>query len=197
EDRVTDMILVGGENVYPAEVENAIYAHDGVAEVAVFGVPEPYLGEEVHATIVPRSGAAVTVAEIFDVCRTRLAPFKVPSAVGFAGELPKSPTGKVLKRVLRANATADVTHGQTTSVEAFVDGWLVERLGLAPGTLEPDRPFAEYGLDSALGVALARDLGAALAIDLDPTLVWEYPSLDALAKGVAARQSLGAHARPA
>lgn len=196
EDRVKDMIVVGGENVYPAEVENAIYAHPGVAEVAVFGVADPYLGEEVRARIVRRPGSEVRTDEILEICRRRLASFKVPSLVEFADDLPKSPTGKILKRVLRAESAAvAATGGAGGSVEDFVSGWLAERLGIEPDALDPVRPFVDYGVDSMLGVALARDLGGFLEMDLEPTLVWEFPSLNSLAAGIAKRRNEGSDAR--
>ncbi|UOM34324.1 AMP-binding protein [Acuticoccus sp. I52.16.1] len=193
EDRVKDMIIVGGENVYPAEVENVVYEHSGVAEVAVYGAAEPYLGEEVRARVVRRPGADIGADAVMEICRRRLAPFKVPSLVEFAAELPKSPTGKVLKRVLRAEAAAAAAARDGTAAELsvadFVSGWLAERLDIEAAALDPERPFVEYGVDSILGVALARDLGASLQLDLDPTLVWQYPSLNTLASAIAERRN--------
>jgi long-chain acyl-CoA synthetase len=102
EDRAKDMVLRGGENVYSAEVEAAIYEHPAVHEAAVFGVPHERLGEEVAAVVVPRAGETVTAAEIQAHVRERLAPFKVPSRIAvWAQPLPRNPAGKVLKRDLR------------------------------------------------------------------------------------------------
>jgi long-chain acyl-CoA synthetase len=102
EDRAKDMILRGGENVYSAEVEAAIYEHPAVHEAAVFGVPHERLGEEVAAVVVPLAGAAVTVAELQAHVRERLAPFKVPSRIAvWTDPLPRNPAGKILKRDLR------------------------------------------------------------------------------------------------
>ncbi len=101
QDRYKDMICSGGENVYPAEVENAIAGHPAVQTSAVFGVPDDKWGEAVRAVVVLRPDMQATEAEIIAFARTRIGGFKVPKAVDFAPALPLSPTGKVLKRVLR------------------------------------------------------------------------------------------------
>jgi long-chain acyl-CoA synthetase len=102
EDRAKDMILRGGENVYSAEVEAAIYEHPAVHEAAVFGVPHERLGEEVAAVVVPRAGATLTADDLRAHVGERLAPFKVPSRIALSSEpLPRNPAGKVLKRDLR------------------------------------------------------------------------------------------------
>lgn len=100
-DRKKDMIISGGLNVYPAEVENAIYRHPGVAEVAVIGVPDPTWGESVKAIVVRRPGVDVTAEDIIEHCRGLLAGYKKPRFVEFVAELPKGATGKILKRQLR------------------------------------------------------------------------------------------------
>jgi long-chain acyl-CoA synthetase len=102
EDRAKDMVLRGGENVYSAEVEAAIYEHPSVHEAAVFGVHHERLGEEVAAVVVPRAGDSMTAGELQAHLRERLAPFKVPSRIAvWARPLPRNPAGKVLKRDLR------------------------------------------------------------------------------------------------
>ena len=102
-DRVKDMIVTGGENVYSAEVENAIGSHPGVAQVAVIGVPSDKWGEEVMAIVVPKDGAEIDVGDIQDWARERIAGFKVPKKVEFRSEpLPLSGAMKVLTRELRA-----------------------------------------------------------------------------------------------
>jgi long-chain acyl-CoA synthetase len=102
EDRAKDMVLRGGENIYSAEVEAAIYEHPAVYEAAVFGVPDPRLGEEVAAAVVLKRGATLSVEDLQAFLRERLAPFKVPALVTFSTEqLPRSATGKMLKRELR------------------------------------------------------------------------------------------------
>ncbi|MFI6603328.1 acyl-CoA synthetase [Nonomuraea sp. NPDC050536] len=100
-DRKKDMIKTGGENVASREVEEAIYQHPAVAEAAVFGVPDSRWIEAVTAVVVLRDGAALTGDELISFLRGRLAPFKVPKSVRFAGGLPKNASGKVLKRELR------------------------------------------------------------------------------------------------
>jgi long-chain acyl-CoA synthetase len=100
-DRSKDMINRGGENVYPREVEEVLCAHPKVFEAAVIGVPDELLGEEVKAVIVSNNGDNITEDEIIDYCRKNLAGFKKPRSVDFVKELPKNPTGKILKRVLR------------------------------------------------------------------------------------------------
>ena len=100
-DRVKDMIVSGGENVYPAEVENVLMTHPGVADVAVIGVPDEKWGEAVKAVVVPAAGTAPTEAELIAFARERLAGFKLPKSVDFAEALPRNPSGKLLKRALR------------------------------------------------------------------------------------------------
>ncbi|HVA86293.1 MAG TPA: AMP-binding protein, partial [Candidatus Saccharimonadales bacterium] len=101
-DRVKDMIISGGENIYPAEVENALMSHPGVADVAVIGVPDPRWGETPKALVVPVLGTTVDEAELIAFARTRLAGYKCPTSVEVIDVLPRNPSGKVLKRQLRA-----------------------------------------------------------------------------------------------
>jgi long-chain acyl-CoA synthetase len=100
-DRLRDMIISGGENVYPAEVENALQWHPAVAEVAVIGVPDQRWGETVHAVVVLTEGATATEEDLLLHARSRLAHYKCPTAVSFVGSLPRNATGKVLRRELR------------------------------------------------------------------------------------------------
>lgn len=100
-DRVKDMIVSGGENVYPAEAERVLADHPAVAEVAVVGVPHPVLGETPRAVVVLARGAVASESELIGYARDRLAHYKCPTSVAFAFELPRNATGKVLKRVLR------------------------------------------------------------------------------------------------
>ncbi len=100
-DRVKDMIVSGGENIYPAEVENVLMAHPDVGDVAVIGVPDEKWGEAVKAVIVPASGSAPREADLIAFARDRLAGFKLPKSVDFTDALPRNPSGKLLKRELR------------------------------------------------------------------------------------------------
>jgi fatty-acyl-CoA synthase len=100
-DRVKDMIVSGGENVYPAEVENAIMGHPGVADVAVIGVPDERWGEAVKAIVVKKPGVAPDPSDIIAYARERIAGYKLPKSVDFIDALPRNPSGKVLRRELR------------------------------------------------------------------------------------------------
>jgi len=101
-DRKKDMVKTGGENVAGREVEETLHAHPAIAEAAVFGIPHPYWIEAVTAVIVARPGEEITPEEAIEHCRGRLAGFKVPKYVVVADALPKNPSGKILKRELRA-----------------------------------------------------------------------------------------------
>jgi len=105
--RGDDMIIRGGENISPEEVENVLYSHPKIEEVAVIGVPDPEWGQEVKAVVVLKEGESTTADEIMEYCRQKLSSFKRPRAVVFVDELPRNPMGKVLKRELRAK------YGQT------------------------------------------------------------------------------------
>ncbi len=101
-DRVKDMIVSGGENIFPIEVENVLLAHPGVADAAVIGVPHDRWGETVKAVVVPRDGADLDVDAVIEFCRERLAHYKCPTSIDVVEELPRNPSGKILKRELRA-----------------------------------------------------------------------------------------------
>jgi acyl-CoA synthetase (AMP-forming)/AMP-acid ligase II len=100
-DRVKDMIVTGGENVYSGEVEQALYKHPGVRLAAVIGVPDARWGEKVTAVVIPADGVKATAEELIAHCRTLIASYKVPKTVYFVDSLPMTPTGKVLKRAVR------------------------------------------------------------------------------------------------
>jgi acyl-CoA synthetase (AMP-forming)/AMP-acid ligase II len=96
------MIISGGMNIYPAEIEAALEHHADVLEVAVFGVPSEEWGETVHAVVVVREGGAMTADDVVAFAKEHLAGYKVPRSVSFVDELPKTGSGKILKRELRA-----------------------------------------------------------------------------------------------
>jgi long-chain acyl-CoA synthetase len=102
QDRVKDMIISGGENIYPAEVQSALFGHPAVADVAVIGIPDPRWGEAVKAIVVVKPGATASAAELIAFSRERIAHFKSPSSIDFVEALPRNASGKLLKRVLRA-----------------------------------------------------------------------------------------------
>ena len=100
-DRIKDMIVSGGENIYPREIEEVMLAHPGVADVAVVGIPSEKWGESPLAFVVLEAGAHADATELEDFCRERLAGYKRPRAFEFVDEIPRNPSGKILKRVLR------------------------------------------------------------------------------------------------
>jgi long-chain acyl-CoA synthetase len=100
-DRKKDLIIDGGFNIYPREVEEVLYQHPGVLEAVAYGAPDPYRGEVLKVVIVPQQGANLSAEEIIEYCKPRLATYKLPKSVKFRADLPKSMVGKVLRRLLR------------------------------------------------------------------------------------------------
>jgi long-chain acyl-CoA synthetase len=202
EDRLKDMINVGGLKVYPVEVENAIHQHPAVAEVAVYGTPDSLLGETVTAHVVVRPNHTPSAEEIILFCRERLAEYKVPRDLRFVESIPKSPTGKTLKRILREQdaasraeasgageaapfATGSLPHAGT--VRSWLAEWLAREVGVDARDIDADRSFFEYGLTSSAVVLLARDLGDWLGRPLEVTVAWNFPTVAALSEDVARR----------
>jgi carnitine-CoA ligase len=105
-DRRKDLIRRAGENIASTDIERVLNEHPAVFESAVIGVPDPVRDEAIHAVVVLREGAAVTAEQLISYCRERLAPFKVPGSVQFAGSLPRTSVGKIQKHLLRPQATA-------------------------------------------------------------------------------------------
>ena len=99
-DRKKEMIIAGGYNIYPREVEEVLYEHEKIKEAACYGVPDEYRGETVKIAVVLKEGQTCTAEELTEYCKTKLAKYKVPKKIEFRNELPKSPIGKVLRRVL-------------------------------------------------------------------------------------------------
>ena len=105
-DRVEDLVVRGGRKVFPREIEEVLREHHAVAEAAVIGVPHPDLGEEVHAIVTLRPGARATSGELLDFVKERVATHKHPREVDIVEQLPKSPTGEILKRAIRLETRA-------------------------------------------------------------------------------------------
>ena len=210
EDRVKDMINVGGFKVYPAEVENAIYRHPAVAEAAVFGAPDALLGERVVASLVAKTGAPPAAEEIMAFCRRHLADYKLPAAIAWVAALPKNPTGKILKRVLRENYKQELTAAgepeqddssvharraalpppERSSAEAIASwllDWLAGHLGLDRRNIDTGMAFAVYGVDSLAIVRMTQDIGQWLSFPVNPAIAWRHPDVAALALALAAK----------
>ncbi|MFT9849018.1 class I adenylate-forming enzyme family protein [Aneurinibacillus sp. REN35] len=100
-DRKKDMLISGGVNIYPREIEEVLYTHPHILDAAVIGVPDPVWGESVKAVVVPRDGAQLTAEEVMEYCKGKIASYKRPKSVDFLDELPRNPSGKILKTVLR------------------------------------------------------------------------------------------------
>ncbi|MBX3013305.1 MAG: SDR family NAD(P)-dependent oxidoreductase [Caldilineaceae bacterium] len=198
-DRVKDMINVGGVKVYPSEVEQLLYQHPAVSEVAVYGVAEPLLGEQVQAAVVLKAEQTVTVPALLTFCRQHLAAFKVPSRIDLVAQLPKSRTGKILKRFLREQKAAEspnpaldptatspvhpVAAPSPAAVAALAQWtahWLAEQLQLTAEEIGGEQPFADYGLTSVLAVSLAQALAERLGRPVPAILLWNFPTITAL-----------------
>lgn len=214
-DRLKDMINCGGLKVYPAEVENVIYQHPSVAEVAVYGVPNTLMGEQVRACIVLKPGEVVTEEEIITLCQQRLAQYKVPADVIFVSSIPKNPTGKILKRLLReenscpveavkvlktehvginnvskAIAISESKQPNIEQVTNWIIDWMLKKLTISENRVDRNKSFADYGLDSVRAVKLADDLSNWLQREILPTVTWNFPTVDALARHLGSKEIL-------
>jgi long-chain acyl-CoA synthetase len=105
-DRKSDMIIRGGENIYPREIDEVLYQHPAVAAAATIGIPDQLYGEEVAAFVVLKDGTKLTESELIDFCKAELADYKCPKQIRFVDDIPKGPTGKLLKRELSRNFEA-------------------------------------------------------------------------------------------
>src|SRR5690625_6350009 len=108
EDRKSDMIIAGGYNIYPREIEEVLYEYEGVQEVAVIGVPDEYRGETVKAYIVTRDGEPLDEQQLHTYCRKHLAAYKIPRIYEFRDELTKTIDGKVIKRQLVEESIVEI-----------------------------------------------------------------------------------------
>ena len=193
EDRLTDMIVSGGVNVYPAEIENVLAAHPAILESAVYGIPEPLLGEQVCADIVLKPQGRLSPAEVRSFCRQRLSPVKVPAVVNFAAEIPTGPTGKPLKRILRERAAEPAAaekrrNAGKKEVEQWIQSWLLQNLdSQATYGLDTQAAFADLGMDSILSVRLAKELGDWAGFKVEESAAWSFPTANAMAEHIVSR----------
>jgi acyl-CoA synthetase (AMP-forming)/AMP-acid ligase II len=102
-DRKKEMIVSGGENIYPREIEEVLITHPSIADVAVVGIPDPNWGEAVKAFVAPKEGQVIDEEEVIGYCKTYLASYKKPKTVAFVKSIPRNPSGKALKRLLIDN----------------------------------------------------------------------------------------------
>ena len=100
-DRKKDMVIAGGYNIYPRDIEEVLFTHPKILEAAVAGIKDPYRGETLKAYVVVKEGEKLTEEEVIEFCKANLAAYKVPKLVEFRDELPKTMVGKILRRVLR------------------------------------------------------------------------------------------------
>jgi long-chain acyl-CoA synthetase len=107
-DRKKDMIIAGGYNIYPVELDNVLFGHPKILEACTIGIPDPYRGETVKAFIVAKQGEQLTENEVIDYCKGQLAAYKIPKQIEFVNELPKSAVGKILRRELRDKELAKI-----------------------------------------------------------------------------------------
>jgi long-chain acyl-CoA synthetase len=184
EDRLKDMVIVGGCNVYPAEVENALLRHPSVGEAAVYGIPDAVLGERVRAAVIRNPGSAAGATELMAHCRETLAGYKVPAEIDFINELPKNRTGKVLKRVLRAGHAplpAPLPLATTAyELELRLMNWLDGKLGMRTCDSDRRRAFCDMGLTSLMAVELAQALAEWTGVTVTPTIAWNFSSAESL-----------------
>jgi long-chain acyl-CoA synthetase len=186
EDRLKDMVIVGGFNVYPKEVEDALYRHPAVAEAAVYGVPDAVMGERVRAAVVLREGARTSAEDLLACCRASLAEYKLPADFEFVAELPKGRTGKVLKRVLRdryrpAPKPEAACVRSAAELERRIVRWIAGHVYTA-APVDAGAAFADCGFTSLLAVELAEELSKWLGRPVNPTITWSYPTAAALAR---------------
>ena len=163
-DRRKDMIISGGENIASSEVERVLHEHPAIAEAAVIGRPDERWGERPVAVVVPRTGAGIVEDDVIRHCRGALAGFKVPSEVHVVAELPRNPSGKVLKRVLRDAFAVRGYRGVTVGFIVYVlavylaAGMVKGVVGLGLPTISLALIAAVFGLKEAMVLLLAPSL---------------------------------------
>ncbi len=194
EDRLKDMVIVGGYNVYPVEVENVLCRHPAVSEAAAYGIEDPVLGERVRAAVVLKPGATVSATDLIAHCRISLAEYKLPTAIDFVSAIPKCRAGKVRKRVLReeyrASQSASSSPGgpvaglvkDAADLERRIIRLMAGHLGVDPRDIQPERPFSDFGFTSLTVMQLVERLGTWLGRAIAPTAPWHHSTPRALAQ---------------
>ncbi len=201
-DRISDLIIVGGENVRASEVESVLMKYDGIAECAVFSQPDDLLGQVVHAAFVSLPGMAPAVRDVLKFCSSRLADFKRPQKLFNVDSLPKTTTGKILKRELRNRCSSSRNSlVQIKSMDELVDV-VYEEFSLATNqNADRNTSFASLGIHSVQAVQFARSLADRLGCDVPSVLMFDHPSLggviDALHQTIYKDQTLSSPERRA
>jgi acyl carrier protein len=209
--RIKDLMVKGGVNIAPQEIERAIIAHPGVADVAVVGTADPYLGQEIVAFVVPMTGAACEARQLLDHCEREVGPFKTPSRIRWIAELPRGLSGKVQRHRLldlvepvdfvgersadsrgQAPQPADGGDEGLTIAQIFASVLGVERV-------EAHDDFFVLGGDSLLATQLVSGVRRSLGIELSLREVFEHPTAAGLAGHIEAsgRGTLGGPMAPA
>ncbi len=182
-DRKKDMVNVGGQNVYPSEVEQVLYTHPDIKEVSAYGVVEPILGEEVRVAIILEENQSVSEADIITFCRENLADYKVPSKVEFVEHLPKSKTGKVLKRVLKKEAEERIKRFnkeyivEVDNIKDFIKSEIKLFLGVLPND---EQNFFNIGMTSLMLIQLTNRLNTKFGTSLSTTIVLDHFNINKL-----------------
>ena len=199
-DRLTNMIITSGENVYPAEVEHALAGCPGLVEVAVIGMAHDTRGEAVVAVATCTEGAELTLDVIRDYASAHLAPYKLPLQLHVVESIPRNAAGKIDSNALRASLTgqrsaAPADHPQATTCTTrhdhlleLVESAATQALGHRPPHLREGSSFQDMGLDSLAAVELRDHLTEATGLRLPATLAFDYPDAPTLAKHL--RQAL-------
>jgi acyl transferase domain-containing protein/acyl-CoA synthetase (AMP-forming)/AMP-acid ligase II/acyl carrier protein len=193
-DRVKDIIIVNGENVYPAEVEHALTGCPGVVEVAVIGLPHDTRGEAVVAATTCAEGAELSLNVVREYASSHLAQYKLPVRLHVVESIPRNAAGKIDKNALRASLTewdsdtsvdqplAAAPAARDNQLLELVESVTIKALGYRPSNLWGGASFVDMGLDSLAAVELCDGLAEAIGVWLPATLVFDYPSPVVLAE---------------
>ncbi len=190
-DRSKDMINVGGQKVFPSEIEKVLLQHEAVADAAVYGVPDEILGEEVRASVVLKPGEAASEDDIQEFCRLHVAGYRVPQ-VEITDSIPKNKIGKVLKRLLKEKYESKIiiitgfllekfskeaAENRNTLLKDFLCVEIKRLMGITP---EDKMNLFDSGMTSIISIRLANRITKALNLVVPGTLSIEYPTLDGL-----------------